>query len=666
MAPMRRRPTKKPSGSSRHAPQRHAVVMVLGDVGRSPRMQYHALSLARMTPNMRVTLLGYAGEVCVPDVTRQSNIDLLTFTPHLQRLPRRMFLLLAPVKVSLQLLQLLWLLLVTAGSVDLVLLQNPPTIPTFVVVWLCCRLKGAKFVIDWHNLGYSLLALSLGGGHPLVKIAKWIERVFGRKADANLCVTHVMKTWLRETWQIEATVLHDKPPLFFKPTSLDAQHELFGRVGDQLEHCNDLVTWGQNSTNLEETLLTRRTRGLGGKKGKSVVLPRDNRPAMIISSTSWTADEDFSVLLTALELLDKRTTALSVSEFPSLLVVVTGKGPQKEMYLEKIRQLAFKRIRIATMWLEASDYPLVLGSADLGVCLHTSSSGLDLPMKVLDMFGCGLPVCAIGFKCLDELVKHGKNGLVFNSSEQLSTQLYDLLKGYPTNTAQLNRLRASLKTVEHWPENWNRVAAPLFKQQLRLRQTKKSMVTPGAFSMGISPEEKLSLPLDELIQKAKTKKTKTKTAGDTNNSKKTKKQAAAAQKSKPQKPKKAPKNQKKDHKQQNVKKTVLVPVSKAARARANYAVASSKRQAVINKRRPGLVMAKTKSKKLVPTVQLRRQKTSAAHKQKKAGTTQRGLDVSNIINHFRTHPKKFDVPKGSNLRITINLNNVKPVVGGQK
>eukprot|EP00644_Phytophthora_capsici_P014377 jgi/Phyca11/503342/fgenesh2_kg.PHYCAscaffold_3_\ len=177
------------------------------------------------------------------------------------------------------------------------------------------------------------------------------------------------------------------------------------------------------------------------------------------------------------------------------------------------------------------------------------------------------------------------------------------------------------------------------------------MPTTGGFALGISPEEKLSLPLDTLIQKAKKQKPKFK-AG-----KKPTKEAPA-KKQKPQKPKKQ------GHKQQNVKKMVLVPVSKAARAKANAAVSSAKRQSVMNKRRPGLVVATKKGKKKAPTVQLRALKTSAARKQKKIKNG--GLDVSNIINHFRTHPKKFDVPKGSNLRITINLNTVKPVVGGQK
>lgn len=38
----------------------HVVVVVLGDVGRSPRMQYHALSLAQS--GFSVTLLGFYSE----------------------------------------------------------------------------------------------------------------------------------------------------------------------------------------------------------------------------------------------------------------------------------------------------------------------------------------------------------------------------------------------------------------------------------------------------------------------------------------------------------------------------------------------------------------------------------------------------------------------------
>lgn len=180
---------------------RSIAVVVLGDVGRSPRMQYHTASLAAL-PDTDVSLVGYAGERCVDAVERSSRVRQYLLGTPFARLPRALFPLWAPLKALYQVLQLLWTLLVAIPAPSHVLVQNPPAIPALLAVWLACRLRGARMIIDWHNFGFSMLAHGLGPRHPLVRVATVYERALARLADGHLCVTKAMAAWLREQWGV--------------------------------------------------------------------------------------------------------------------------------------------------------------------------------------------------------------------------------------------------------------------------------------------------------------------------------------------------------------------------------------------------------------------------------------------------------------------------------
>lgn len=566
----------------------HFWLIVLGDFGRSPRMMYHALSLAKQHTPCSVRVIALGGAAPLPQLAQSPNVHFTLIQPPpswLSRLPRLLFL---ACKALHQLLQLLWLLLVWLPRPDVILMQNPPAIPTMAVCWLAALRHKAHWAIDWHNFGYTILGLSMGPNHWLVRVARFLEVSWGRRGHIHFCVTQAMRQELQDKWGIAAIVLYDRPPSFFKRTDILEAHQLFSKLTPALEDPSFqdfLSTWhhvhqqeaahrvstiatttkitapaattiqegssaglrGTHTSGGSRTAITDRgphqscnlllsgscvsahataegprvgRRQVGGEDAapaagqqgakqqwqahppgshegiqeaaaagaattpeaeaaqpsppvcalsmqqqSGTVRWRAGRPAIVVSSTSWTPDEDFGMLLEAACMYDQQASQPEhASSLPNVLFLITGKGPQRDMYLSRLRALPLRRVAFRSIWLEAPDYPKLLGCADLGVSLHSSSSGLDLPMKVVDMFGCGLPVCALAYSCISELVADGETGLLFTSAQGLADNLASLLHGFGSQSPNriLRQLQEGVRERQstRWEENWQAVASP--------------------------------------------------------------------------------------------------------------------------------------------------------------------------------------------------------------
>jgi len=371
-----------------------------------------------------------------------------------------LFLVYAPIKVIVQSFRLLWALTVQARPSTHILVQNPPALPTLALAWIAARLTGAMYIVDWHNLGYTLLALSLSPGHPLVSAYATFERVFGAMAaDAHITVTRAMKDHLHGNWgrvpgNVPVSVLHDQPAEAFKQLSVEERKEFLQRfIAEKLqENSADLVSDEQRDI----------LRACSNEADKPL---SERSVALVVSSTSWTPDEDFSVLLNALREYDQAFEGGNQVARMKLLVVITGKGPQKEHYRQLIREYALNNVSVVTAWLSLEDYRSILGAADIGVSLHQSSSQLDLPMKVLDMFGSGLPVFARGYPCLEEeLVEDGLTGKTFHDSLELTAlfKRYCSQEGSQTLANMRDKVIQRRQTIGSWEDEWNRQGLPLF------------------------------------------------------------------------------------------------------------------------------------------------------------------------------------------------------------
>ncbi len=398
-------------------------------------MQYHAHALT--AHGVDVDLVGFEGTPLPRAITSEPRIAIHRLSPStLRHRSGRVGLAYAIVALfdASVLGFRLWRTLKKLKRPDLVLVQNPPAFPTLAVTWFSLRRKDVRFVIDWHNLGFTLLRLRLGRWHPVVRLARWLERRDARRVEANLCVSRGLAAFLESRFGVkQAHVLYDRPASVF------------------------VAIERANRERFRQALFTR----LGIHSGVAGV-------GFIVCPTSWTEDEDFDVIIDAVLRLEERIRGWEGAgggrRFPDLVILVTGDGARRAEFERRFAGLPARRIKLRARWLEPEDYPRVVGSADLGLCLHRSSSGLDIPMKVADLFGAGVPVCALDYgACLAERVRHGDNGLLFSTAVQLADVLFDLFESFPSDQKQLDRLRAGARKSARptWEEGWVREARPV-------------------------------------------------------------------------------------------------------------------------------------------------------------------------------------------------------------
>ncbi|CAN8075199.1 unnamed protein product [Agarophyton chilense] len=308
-----------------------------------------------------------------------------------------------------------------------IILATPPALPLLPLLILLRPFffPHSKVIVDIHNLAYTLSAQH-NTNRYFLKLARALELRSFRFAHDTWTVSSALARFLY-AMGTRAKVLRDLP--------------------------SDVFTKFQNEplSDDEKSSLIERVRGQAtcfGPPSHATKVP------LIVSSTSWTPDEDLSILRESILQLDRSKATIRV--------VITGKGPLRTAFEQDLALRKLQHVQVWLAWLPFSDYAALLSIAALGVSLHASSSALDLPMKAVDMLGTGLPVVALRYPCIHELVHDGRNGVLFDGSEDLTTTIQNLLRD--EQLLQHLRAGATHSFEENWLTQWETVAIPSFSR----------------------------------------------------------------------------------------------------------------------------------------------------------------------------------------------------------
>lgn len=387
---------------------RTAIVVVLGDLARSPRMLNHAHALRG--EGFRVHLVGDANTPLPSALLEDPGVRLHALPPAGSR---RAGVLAAAGRVRARRGVLAHVLERIDPPATVLLAQLPPGLPTLAPVLATGRRLRAPVILDWHNFGWDVAALRGGVARRLAPVLRRRELALAHGAQRHLAVSDPLAAALDG---------HGIPGAHPLPDA-----------------ANRWLHWPRSD---------------GGGDPPTLVCPM-----------SWSDDDDLELLAHALRRLSDPPPASR----PAARLLLTGTGPRARDWQPRLTALSTPQLTITTEFVPADGYPAALAGAALGLSLHRSASGVDYPMKIVEMRRVGLPVLALrsGPDALSGFRAPG-DGRTFTSASELA----DLLEAFllrPEAAEARAKLRSSCLAPDRddWLDRWRAALADILTGQAR-------------------------------------------------------------------------------------------------------------------------------------------------------------------------------------------------------
>ena len=155
------------------------LTIVLGDTGHSPRTLAHCTAAANL--GLKASILGYNQS---KTHSNSKNIKIISIQPYPKLLQEKL-----PTFLNFMLKAVFNAIMLTYGIVvkswslgfGTIILQNPPAIPTVIVIGVLKYVLKFKFIIDWHNYGFTIMKAN-GNNSKLVEICEKYRVVNGKKS----------------------------------------------------------------------------------------------------------------------------------------------------------------------------------------------------------------------------------------------------------------------------------------------------------------------------------------------------------------------------------------------------------------------------------------------------------------------------------------------------